>query len=235
MNSQSSAAPTLTNANYGYGNHDPNNIQTDEVINAVFVVDVSGSISGYVNELNKAYNEFKNEMQSNHVGPKLFVSTAEFNDKVVRRTGFQPIISMPDVDFSQHIGGMTALYDATLDGLKNALNYRDSLEVNGINVKTLLFIITDGGDNNSSSSSASDVKALIEGMRKEERSFGSFTSILFGIGPDRAMFEHAKDQMGIEFVGVISNTGKDIRKMISWISSSISSASAGNAQSAPNF
>lgn len=231
-----STAPTVgTNANYDYGNRDPNEIQTDEIINAAFVIDVSLSIDQYVDELNKAYNDFKNEMGGSHVGSKLFVSMTQFNDRIVSRGGFQPITSLPDIDFRQHLGGNTALYDATLDSLTNAMNYRTSLEASGINVKTLIFVITDGQDNSSSSDSAGKVKSIIDGISKEELSFGSFTSILFGIGSDRPSFEKAHAKMGFEHLGVITNSAKDIRAMISFISSSISNSSAGIKTSSPNF
>lgn len=230
-----STAPALNNANYDYGNQDPNDIQTDEVINAVFVMDVSWSVKDYVDELNKAYNEFKNEMSGSHIAPKLFVSTVEFSDKVVSRGGFQPITSMPDVDFSRNIGGNTALYDATLDALTNAMHYRTSLEASGINVKTLIFVITDGGDNASAHGADGKVKDIIKGISKEESNFGSFTSIMFGIGPNKAVFEHAYANMGFEHLGVITNSAKDIRAMISFISSSISNSNAGLPVSSPNF
>lgn len=231
-----STAPAVgANANYDYGNQDPNAIQTDEIINAVFIMDVSTSIVDYVDELNKAYNDFKNEMAGSHVGPKLFTSMVEFSDTVISRGGFQPIASLPDMDFRQHMGGNTALYDATLDGLTNAMNYRTSLEASGINVKTLIFAITDGQDNQSRSDSAGKVKAIIDSISKEELSFGSFTSILFGIGPNKPAFEAAQAKMGFEHLGVITNSAKDIRAMISFISASISNSSAGVKTSSPNF
>jgi uncharacterized protein YegL len=231
-----STAPTVgTNANYDYGNQDPNDVMTDEVINAAFIIDVSISIDEYVDELNTAYNGLKNELAGSHVGPKLFVSMTQFNDKIVSRGGFQPIQSLPDIDFRQHLGGNTALYDATLDGLTNAMNYRTSLEASGINVKTLIFIITDGADNSSRSDSAGKVSDIIKDISKQELSHGSFTSILFGIGNDRPTFEKAHAQMGIEHLGVITNSAKDIRAMISFISQSISNSSAGVQTSSPNF
>ena len=78
-----------------FNNFDPEEIQVEETINAVFVVDVSPSISRYNNELNTAFNEFTQEMQKSHIADRLFVSTLEFCEQVKVKTGFQPIVNIP--------------------------------------------------------------------------------------------------------------------------------------------
>jgi len=213
------------NFNLDFGNFNPEDVQTDETINAVFIIDVSGSVTSYVHELNAAFNDFVQTMQKSHVADRLFVSIVEFDDHVKVKNGFQPISAIPVMDFSKSIGGTTALYDAVLVGLKNAIDYRTNLENSGVETKTLIFVITDGGDN-SSKNPAHLVKLELDKLKKEERSTFSFTSVLFGIGAD-ADFEKARTDMGIEHLAKIGNTGKDIRKMIGFISQSISSASKG--------
>ena len=220
---------------FNFGNYNPEDVEVEDTINAVFVLDVSGSVGSYVDELNKGMNEFTARMQSSHVSEKLFVSLVEFNSNVNVKSGFQPIDQIPTMDFSNSIGGLTALYDGVKTGLKNALDYREGLESAGVNCKTLLFVITDGGDN-ASASRPSDVKDIITDLLTEERNFASFESILFGIGTDPSDFNTAAADMGIKNVATISDTADDIKKMINFISSSVSSASGnGNAISTPNF
>ena len=166
------------NYDFNFGNFNPENVEVEDTINAVFVIDVSGSVGGYVNELNKGINEFIQRMQKSHVAEKLFVSFVEFESTVKVRSGFQPINQVQPIDFTNSIGGMTALYEGTRTALKNALDYRESLENAGVNCKTLLFVITDG-DDNSSQCRASDVKDIITNLLKEERNISSFESILF--------------------------------------------------------
>ncbi len=137
------------NFNLDFGNFNPEDIQIDETINAVFVIDTSGSVAGYVKDLNNAFNDFVQTMQKSHVAERLFVSIVEFDEDVRVRSGFQPIKSIPTMDFSKKLGGATALYDAVLVGLKNAIEYRENLENSGVETKTLIFVITDGEDNNS--------------------------------------------------------------------------------------
>lgn len=211
--------------NLNFNNFDINDIQVEETINAVMVVDVSPSIGSYVNDLNSAFNDFIQTMQQSHVHDRLFVSIVEFDDSVRVRSGFQPIVGVPVTTFVPQ-GRGTALYDAVGAGIKNAVEYRENLENTGINVKTLVFVITDGEDNSSSRGSAQKVKDTLANIRSTEANAFSFTTVLFGVGNSNS-FEQAKLDMGIDILGKVGNTGAEIKKMISFISSSISKSSSG--------
>ncbi len=221
------------NFDLDYSNYNPDEIDTDETINAVFVIDTSYSVIDYVNELNFAFNDFTESMQKSHIAEKLFVSIIEFNDKVTVSNGFRPISSIPPMDFSNRLGGWTALYDAVDLGLRNALDYRENLENSGIETKTLLFVITDGEDNKSKIAPHT-IKKKMKVMKKDERSAFSFTSILFGVGY-KANFEKAKNDMGIEHIAEIGTSGDELKKMIGFISQSISNVSSGIPTSTPVF
>lgn len=234
MNSQSQAASTAANYAYNFGNYNPNDLEVQETINAVIVVDTSSSVHSYGHELNNALNEFITRMQKSHAAPNLFVSIVEFNDSINVTSGFRPITELQPIDLIPRIGGMTALYKACDIGLKNAIDYRKDLENAGVNCKTLLFVITDGEDNASGGVKGSDVKAKIDDLLKEERNFFSFESILFGVGND-AEFSKAQKEMGIKHLAKVGTTADEIRKMINFISSSITSVSSGQGFSAPNF
>lgn len=217
----------LPNFNIDFGNFDPLEITSDETINAVLIVDVSPSVGSYVDELNNAFKEFLGEMQRSHVAEKLMVSIIEFNDQITVRTGFQPInsIDLNKMKFTP-CGYGTALYDAVLYGITNAVDYRTNLENSGVNCKTLIFTITDGEDN-SSKNSAAVVKSGLDTILKEEQNAFNFETILFGVGNDSS-FEAAQKDMGIEHLAKIGNSGKEIRKMIGFISASISQSSSAN-------
>jgi uncharacterized protein YegL len=223
--------------NYNFGNFNPDDVEVEDTINVQFVVDVSGSVTGYVSELNSGFNEFVERMQKSHVADKVFVSVVIFNDRAQVLTGYQPISQVPTIDFGKHITGMTALYGGTKVALENALNYREGLENAGVNCKTLVFVMTDGGDNRPQEGVASDVKSIIDNLLQEERNFASFETMLFGINKsEKSTFESAAADMGIKNVVTIDNTADEIKKMINFISSSVSSASGnGNAISVANF
>lgn len=219
------------NFNLDFGNFNPDEIEVDETINAVFLIDVSSSVGAYVQDLNLASNEFTESMQKSHIADKLLVSIIEFNHVINVVNGFMPVESVQTMDFSKKIGGMTALYDAVYAGLKNALDYRNNLENSGVETKTILYVITDGADN-SSQTSPHVIKKNIKDLKKDERNMFSFSSVLFGIG-DETDFKPAQQEMGIEHLAQIGISGEEIKKMIGFISQSISSVSAG--KSVPAF
>lgn len=233
-NTDSSTLNQDANYDYNYGNADSNKIESEETINVVVVIDKSGSVNQYAKDLEQSYNEFIERMQKSHAADKILVETILFNEKVQIMSGFRPIKDITPINIQKEIGGTTALYDACKVGLKNALDYRNDLENAGINCKTLMFVITDGEDNESASSSASDVKQMIADLLTEERNFFSFEAILFGVG-EQANFEKAQLEMGIKHLAKVGTTADEIRKMINFISSSVTSVSTGGTFSAPAF
>jgi len=186
--------------------------------------------------MEKAFNDMKNNLKKSHVREQIFFSTVIFNHQIISQTGFQPIESVADVAF--RCGGSTALYRSAQMAMHNAISYRTALEDNGINCKTLFFIITDGEDTEGSMGEtyAAEVKKMVEDLMAEERNFGSFTSILFGVGGNPSSFEAAQKLMGIQQLALLSSSPEDVRKMIAFISTSISStAMGGPSVSTANF
>ena len=212
--------------NLNFNNFNPNDIQVEETINAVFVVDISPSITTYAKDLNFAFNDFTQTMQKSHVAEQLMVSLVTFNENVEVVSGFQPINQVPTANFVPK-GSGTALYQAVAQGAKMAVDYRQNLEASGVTTKTLLFVITDG-DDNSSTVNAKQVKTILEGIAEQEKNAFSFTTILFGVG-NATSFEQAQKAMGIQHLAKVGTSGAEIRKMITFISQSISKT-AGNTQ-----
>lgn len=215
-----------------FNNFEPDEIDTEETINVVFVLDVSPSMlyNDAIGEMGKAFNEFIDEMKGSHLSDRLFFSIVEFADFVKVKNGFQPITALDPIQF-QARGRGTALYDAVAAGLENAMDYRVRLENTGVMCKTILFIVTDGVDN-SSATRPEAIKKSIDDILAEEKNAFTFTSLLFGVGHGIA-FKDAKEAMGIQLMpdDPTEKSAKGMRKMISMISSSISSTSAGTAVS----
>ena len=97
----------------------------------------------------------------------------------------------------------------------------------------MIYVITDGEDN-VSQNPPHLVKRMIDDLNSEERSAFSFTSVLFGVG-NQANFAQAQKDMGIEHLAQIGTSGDEIKKMIGFISQSISSVSAGKSVPVPTF
>lgn len=80
------------------------------------------------------------------------------------------------------------------------------------------------------------VKQKIDEIYQDESNCFSFTVMMFGLG-DEANFDEAREKMGIkpEMLGKLGATAKDLRKMVSFISSSVSSSASGQNVSAITF
>ena len=211
----------------GGADFNPENIEVEETINAVFVLDKYSSMgnrvgnSTRIDELNSAVNIFVEEMSKSHLSDRLLVSTVVFDHEIEVLTGFQPITEVEE--FRLTPGGMTALYGAARVGLDKAIDYRDNLIKSGIKAKTVLFLVTDGENVNSPDSDADYVKAKLEELNKEEQNIMTFSAVLLGIGDD-GEFKKSFDKLG--FHG-LAEVGDDIRKVINILSSSVTSVSNG--------
>lgn len=207
---------------FNIGNFDPSKIQEEEVILVAIAMDISPSVKAFEGELNTAFTSFIEEMQQAHVADKLMVKVIEFNEKVTEKTGYMPIKSIdPKTFVFKASGGSTALVDAAKKAIEATVDYRTHLESTGINVKVLVFVITDG-EENSSSARFSDVATMLEAINKEERNVFSFETILFGIGTSTASFTQSKNDLHFKHLAVVGQSAKEIRKMIGFISASIS-------------
>lgn len=215
-----------------FTNFDASNIQEAETINCVFVVDKSSSTYSYIDELNQTLNDFLHEFQRSHVASKMMLSVIEFNENIEVKSAFQPIQDVSD--FNVKPDGMTNLYGAVLAGIENAVNYREQLEDNGISTKTLVFIITDGLDN--CGVNPNIVKQKIQEIYSNESNCFSFTIMMFGLG-EETDFDHARECMGIkkEMLAKLGTSAKELRKMVSFISSSVSSSANGQNISSITF
>lgn len=217
---------------FNIGNFDPAQIQEDEVILIVFAMDVSGSVQSYEPQLNAAFATFVEEMQTSHVADKIMVKIITFGETVKDRTGFLPIKAMDVAQFTfKAHDGATALYAGTKHALDATIAYRTQLESTGINVKSLVFTITDGEDNHSPRLNvhARDVASLIDNIVKEEKNIFSFQTILFGVGNNATPFENAQKDMHIKHLGVVGQSAEEIRRMIGMISASVSQSASNQA------
>ena len=137
-------------------------------------------------------------------------------------------------DFNVQPGGMTALYNAMLAGLENAVAYKEEQENNGLSSKSLVLLITDGQEN--CGGDPNKIKDKIKEIYQDEQNSFSFSIIMFGFG-DETGFEAARDAMGIrpEMMAKLGTTAKELRKMVNFISSSVSSSASGATVSSVTF
>jgi len=211
---------------YTITNFDPSNVQEDEIILMCVAMDISGSVQGFEKELNEAFSTFTEEMQKSHVAPRIMIKVLEFGEKVYEKSGYVPISQLdPRAMHFKPRDGSTALFAGAKKALESTVEYREQLEKTGINVKVLIFVITDG-ENNVSSTRASEVASILDNLAKEERNIMAFDTILFGVGNNASSFTKAQQDMHFKHLAVVGQSGKEIRKMIGFISASVSKSAS---------
>lgn len=220
--------------NFNTGNFDPNSLanQTSTAIMCVVVTDVSPSISSFEDDMNTASRDvFLNELRTSHRKNDILIKNITFCEKVEHKSGFQPILNIPDDYLDVHNQGRgTALYQAVDEALKHSIQYREDLENQGIEVRTTIFIITDGQDNASHPGSLQSVKDQVEKLRQNEAWASTFTINMLGVG-DEPPFRRACIEMGLnpdKCLATIGATAKEIRAQMGVVSQSVSSSSGGN-------
>ena len=213
-------------------NFDPNSLAnlTSTVIMFLVVNDVSPSISSHVTNMNTAMRElFVQEFKNCHRKNDIVIKCVTFCEKVEHKSGFMPILNVQDdyLDVAP-IGRGTALYDAVLQGFEHVVRYRADLEDQGIEVRTSIFICTDGEDNSSSNQSARKIKIMVDDLRHNEAWASSFTINMLGVG-NPVYFEAACVEMGLDpkkCLVTIGNSASEMRKQMGVVSQSVSSSSS---------
>ena len=221
--------------NFNNANFDPNSLanQTSTAIMCVVVTDVSPSISSYVDAMNTASRDvFMQELKNSHRKSDILIKNITFCEKVEHKSGFLPIVNLQDdyLDVTPQ-GRGTALYQAVDEALSHAISYREDLEAQGIEVRTTVFIITDGEDNSSSLNSANNVKNHVAALRSNEAWASTFTINMLGVG-NEPTFRKACIEMGLnpdKCLSTIGATAKEIRAQMGVVSQSVSSSQGANA------
>ena len=216
--------------NFNAQNFDPNSLanQTSTAIMCVVVTDVSPSISNYVDAMNTASRDvFMQELKNSHRKNDILIKNITFCEKVEHKSGFLPILNLQDdyLDVKPQ-GRSTALYQAVDEAVSHAVSYREDLEAQGIEVRTTIFIITDGEDNSSSLQSLNSIKAQINALRSNQAWASTFTINMLGVG-NEPTFRRACIDMGLnpdKCLSTIGATAKEIRAQMGVVSQSVSSS-----------
>jgi hypothetical protein len=125
--------------------------------------------------------------------------------------------------------GQTPLFDETVKTLASVLAKCQEYASNGIAVRTITLIVTDGADYGSNRSRASDVKSLVQEMLRQE----NHIIAAMGVSDGNTDFKDVFQGMGIPDAWILTpgNTPTEIRRAFQVFSQSAVRAS----QSAGSF
>lgn len=195
------------------------------------VVDISGSVDSYKNDLEKCLQEIVNACRKSPRVDNLMVRLVSFNNDIDEIHGYKLFQECNPDDYKGilHCGGMTALFDATVDAINAMEAYSKSLYDNDFDCNGILFVLTDGWDN-VSTYSENDVAKLLKNIISNE-SIESIQSILIGVNvndPTVSSYLHNfKDKGGFtQYEEIEHADAKTLAKLADFVSRSISSQSS---------
>lgn len=189
------------------------NTSIDEIdsenINLIFVgIDASGSMDMFAFDMKKSLTDFKDALLNSKEADEILIARADFADDSV--VGGYKKISEFDTAYSA--GGCTAMFDTIVDGTDKLKQYRDFLKNEGMRVKAVFAIFSDGLDN-SSHHSFTDAKNAIEYLNQEEivTVFISFGGAATNVAKDLA-FKNILD---------VTSSASELRKAFNCLSKSV--------------
>lgn len=204
--------------------------QASEVVLVQQLIDDSGSIrmvSGNAEAVREGHNTVLEALKGSKQGDGIQVHCRYLNGTILYSfVTLENAVEMTPRNYNPQ--GGTPLYDQSLVILATLIAKVADFENNGIPVRTVTAIITDGADQGSNSSAA-DVKKVIKDLLKKE------SHIICGIGVSDGStdFEQVFQEMGIpkEWCLTVGNSPGEIRKAFAMVSKSAARAS----QSAASF
>lgn len=217
----------IAGGTYGYSAIKPEKLEATEYTLVNIIVDKSGSVSPFQQELSDAINTVINSCSKNPRMENIMVRVVYFNHCLEEINGFCPLKDLHDSYFVSTSGG-TSLYDATYEAIGSSIDYANILtndhymEVNAIN-----FIITDGEDLHSKLN-VEAIKNKNEEIVKNEELSGSIVTILIGINDIDChnYLDNFKTKAKLDhYMSLGDATPESLAKLAGFVSKSISSTS----------
>lgn len=195
----------------------------NESINLIFVgIDKSGSMSIFEDDMRKSLNEFKDALINSKEVDELLIARADF-DHTTDIGGYKKV---PEFNTAYSTGGGTALYDLIIEGKDKLINYMKYLKDQGMRVKAVFAVFTDGQDEHSQHYLA-DAKSSISQLNEKEitTAFISFGTNAKGIGTT----------LGFKNILDVSSSASELRKAFNCLSKSVIESSKSVVSSSENF
>lgn len=180
-----------------------------ENVNLMFLgIDQSGSMSSYTHDMKTSLANFKSALTNSKEADEILVARADFNSRI--DIGGYKKIDEFNTDFSAH--GMTSLYDVIVDGTNKLQEYKTFLKEQGVRVKAVMAIFSDGEDT-SSQNGFSNAKRCIEELNNAE-----VTTAFISFGS--ASLQIAKD-LGFKNILDVQSSESELRNAFDCLSKSV--------------
>ena len=221
----------IAGSNYGFSAQKIESLTgASEYTLVTVVVDVSGSVCSYGQEIEDAVKTVVKACQKDKRMDNLMIRVVYFNTHLTEIHGFQLLSNCNDnlYDGTVQPGGGTALYDATYNAVKAMTDYGRDLTEQDYAVNSAVFVITDGADNSSSVSMKMVAGAITEA--KTDEAVESIMPVLIGVDVDQGgtnsyLEAYCNDGGFQQYVAIANANANELAKLANFISKSISSQS----------
>jgi len=228
----------LSGSSFGYSAVDLADLGASTYTLVTLVVDLSGSVSGYVDQIEKTIAAIvdANNLPQNPRRDNLLFRIITFNDVATELHGFKLSTTCNPADYTGKLSayGSTALYEAAANAILAETDYAKDLKSNGYDSNGIVVIITDGEDNQGSrngTTAGTVKKALGKAIKSED--LESLVSMVVALAPDNdpnsSFIQYLKQfqtDAGIgEFIFVKDVSPKGFAKLAQYISKSTSAQS----------
>ena len=189
------------------------NTSVDEIdsenINLIFVgIDRSGSMYPFKGDMSQSLGDFKDALTNSKEADDILVARADFADTATVG-GYKRIT---EFDTSFQTGGSTAMFDTIVDGTDKLKDYRDYLKNEGMRVKAVFAIFSDGVDN-MSRNGFSSAKNAVEYLNNEE-----IVTAFISFGGEATQV--ARD-LGFKNILDVNSSASELRKAFNCLSKSV--------------
>jgi len=180
-----------------------------ENVNLIFVgIDKSGSMFPYKDDMRACLKDFKAALEGSKEADEMLIARADFSNDV-SVGGYKKVCDF-DTDFNA--GGCTVLHDVIVEGTDKLLKYLAFLKDQGMRVKAVFAIFSDG-INEGSIRSAHEAKNSVSKLNEVEvtTAFISFGGTAAGTAND----------LGFRNVKSVGSTVSELRKAFNCLSKSV--------------
>lgn len=179
-----------------------------ENVNLIFVgIDGSGSMRSFEGDMIQALSDFKDALTNSKEADEILIARADFADSAVVG-GYKKIT---ELDTAYRTGGCTALYDTIIDGTEKLRTYRDFLKKEGMRVKAVFAIFSDGLNN--VGNDFSGAKKAVEYLNNEE-----IVTAYISFGGEAKVV--AQD-LGFRNILDVTSSASELRKAFNCLSKSV--------------
>ena len=180
-----------------------------ENINLIFLgIDESGSMKNYTKDMRSCLTEFKTALADSNEAEEILVARADFSD-FIKIGGYKKI---EEFDISFDVYNVTHMYDTIVEGSEKLKEYRKFLKEQGVRVKSVFSIFSDGLDNGSKND-FNTAKRAIEFLNREE-----ITTAFISFGGQAT--QTAKD-LGFRNILNVVSSANELRRAFNCLSKSV--------------